>query len=92
MFEYILIVHAFCSTLTDDQLVTIVGEIQAQANARPLRNSMIMHSRIQFELSDWGTSLPHVTRKVTQCERVWAQDYNLISFPDKGICIIWERG
>ena len=42
MFEYVLIVHAFCSTLTDDQLVMIVGEIQAQANARPLRNSMII--------------------------------------------------
>ena len=35
MSKYVLSVHAFCSALTDDQLVIIVDEIQAQANARP---------------------------------------------------------
>ena len=36
MSEYVLSVHAFCSALTDDQLVIIVDEIQAHANARQL--------------------------------------------------------
>ena len=36
MSEYVLSVHAFCSALTDDQLVIIVDEIQAHVNARPL--------------------------------------------------------
>ena len=35
MSEYVLSVHVFCSALTDDQLVIIVDEILAQANARP---------------------------------------------------------
>ena len=36
MSEYVLSVHAFCSALTDYQLVIIVEEIQAHVNARPL--------------------------------------------------------
>ena len=44
MSEYVLSVHAFCSALTDDQLVIIVDEIQAQANARPF----CLHKEYQF--------------------------------------------